>query len=167
MRAIRVLICVVIAGCAAYALDRIIFDPLRCNASLKRVQARSITLLDIPLGPAVSHTVHDMLAELGPCTGSCPTDPDMYMTIAVADRILGRYEHAAAMYTEALKIDRRPELFFNRGVMRLQMGRRDLAMDDFVEACTFADLYANVIPDTGLANQVMARVNARLGRRAG
>jgi tetratricopeptide (TPR) repeat protein len=164
MRLLRVAVCLAVIAVTPYALDAIAIRPYRCNIVKKNVQTQSIALLDVPLGPAVSRRVHGFIADLQPCAEACPTDADMYMTLAVTDRILGRPDHAIEMYTEALKIERRPELFFNRGVMRLQVGQRALAIEDFMQACAFADFYLNIIPDLELARQLTHRVNARMGR---
>ena len=51
--------------------------------------------------------------------------------------ILGRWKEAADAYTRALRIDQRPEIYSNRGLVLLQLGRADAAVADLATAARF------------------------------
>jgi tetratricopeptide (TPR) repeat protein len=51
--------------------------------------------------------------------------------------LLERWPEAIDTYTRALKIDQRPEIYFNRGLARLRLGQTDAAVADITTATRF------------------------------
>ena len=87
-----------------------------------------------------------------------PTAIDFYMTVAVDDRVIGRLQHAAEMYAEALTYDRRPELYLELGTVQLEMNQRQAAIDTLTKASSFDINLANSIPDPVVAAIVVNSV---------
>ncbi len=164
MRIVRWLSASFVAALAAYALHGLTWKPFRCNITTLRVQNEALRVWKFPEAPRVAARARRAIVEMERCIASCPTNIDMYMTLALHDRLIGRFDHASAMYREALKYDRRPELFFNLGLVELEMRRRQSALLALSKACSFDIFYANDIPDVNLREEVFAAVYAERER---
>lgn len=164
MRAIRLAAVVVIVAFAGYAIDVLVARAWRCNIVKKRAQTRTLGLLDIPFGPAIARVAHRQIADEMRCLATCPTDVDTYMTIAVAQRIVGRQQGAVEMYRTALQFDRRPEIFFNLGIVLLQLNDVEGARTAFLDACRFNIDLANQIPDPKFGDSIARAVRAERAR---
>ena len=88
-------------------------------------------------------------------------DIDYLMMRAANDRVLGNYEEARATYQEALRYDRRPELYYELGTTDLQLGRRDEGLDALYQAVLFSRNYLQ-----SLSPDVVSELKARLQREA-
>lgn len=95
----------------------------------------------------------------------CPSNIQLRMIAAANLRQLGRPADAIRVYDEALRYDRRPEIYVNIGQSRVEGGMRKRAIDDFVRAVVFAPgMIEDVTPD--LRDEVYARARAASGRPA-
>lgn len=167
MRAIRWLAAGVVAAFAAFAVYGLAWQPFRCNVMDNRLQRLADEIFDLPNGLTVMMEARQAIAIMQQCIAACPTDVDMYMTLAAHDRVLGRLQHAADMYGQALKYDRRPELFFNLGVVQLEMNQRDAAIVTLTTACSFDIRYADDIPDPNVREAVLTAVQLKKERGFG
>lgn len=77
------------------------------------------------------------LSELEEIGGPRRLAVTWYVLYAGNCELLERWDGAADAYTRALRIDQRPELYFNRGLDRLRLGQTDAAMADLVTAARF------------------------------
>jgi tetratricopeptide (TPR) repeat protein len=101
------------------------------------------------------------LVTLADCLQRRPGDVDFLMMRAANDRLLGNYADARSTYQEALRYDRRPELYYELGSVELQLGHRDEALETLYQAVLFSRTYlASLSPD------VVEALNARLRREA-
>jgi tetratricopeptide (TPR) repeat protein len=164
MRVLRWLAACVVAALAGYAVYGLAWRPFRCNVVTKRVQTMAEDIFELPTTMTVVMEARQGIAEMQRCIASCPTDVDAYMTVAAHDRVIGRLQHAAAMYSEALKYDRRPELFFNLGIVEYELNQSDAALGALTKACTFSIEYADDIPDPNLRQAVLSAVRAQQER---
>lgn len=164
MQPIRWLAACVVAALAAHAVYRLAWQPFRCNIVKNRVQRVAFGIFDLPNSPTVARKARQAIADIQPCVAACPTDVDMYMTLAMNDRVIGRLQHAADMYGQALKYDRRPEIYFNIGMVQLEMNQRDAALATLTKACSFSIEYADDIPDPTLRDTVVSAVRAQQER---
>lgn len=82
-----------------------------------------------------------------------------YVLYGANCEILGRPGDAIAVYSQALRIDQRPEIYVNRGLAKLQMGSIDAAVKDLAVAARFdpfvlyqleGDLHTRVAAAAGL-----------------
>ncbi|HEX3069801.1 MAG TPA: O-antigen ligase family protein [Thermoanaerobaculia bacterium] len=140
------LVVVVVIG-AAFLIRRIALQPWQCNLSEKVIQARTSLTYDSVTDPIqASHNAHENLAALEPCLEAAPQDIALYMLAAANDRLIGRDADAATMYRRALQYDRRPELYYNLGVVELQLHQRDAAIADLLTAVSFSRAYLQDLP---------------------
>jgi len=158
MHAVRWLGAGLVATLAAYTVYGLAWKPLRCNITKERVQSDALRMWNRPDAPQVATKARDAIVEMERCIVACPTDIDMYMTRALNDRLIGRFEHAEDMYREALKYDRRPELFFNLGIVQLEMKQRQAAIITLTKACSFEIRFADAIPDLSVREEVVSAV---------
>ena len=50
---------------------------------------------------------------------------------------MGRWREAIDIYTRALRVDQRPEIYFDRGLARQRLGETDAAVADMATAARF------------------------------
>ncbi len=168
MRLIRLIVAAGVVAFAAYAVYALTYEPLVCDTRSKQIQNRALAMFNLPRGPSIARNAQEGIATLQRCLVIRPTAIEMYMTVAVEDRILGRLQHAAQMYSEALKFDQRPELYFELGSTQLEMNQRDAAIASLTRACSFDINLANSIPDPSVAAIVVDAVrNQRAHGTAG
>jgi tetratricopeptide (TPR) repeat protein len=161
----RRLAALLIAAAAAYTLfDRVVL-PYRCNNLEGRV-ARSLHQLWPQRGAfEVRQPAEGNVALLAECIDICKTDVNVKMLTASNLTLLGRSEAAAALLTEALRYDRRPELHFALAEAQVDLGRRDEALANFVAAGNFAGFkLLDEIPDGELRTKAYQLVGARFER---
>jgi Flp pilus assembly protein TadD len=92
-----------------------------------------------------------------------PTSVDLYMLLAANYRIVGENGQAREAYNGALDFDRRPEIYFNLGMLELQEGQRDAAIRDFAYAVRFEPPLIDEISEESLQKEILAAA-ARLHR---
>ena len=144
---------------AGYAIDQLCIAPYRGNLILREVAARSLLAqsLDDRRATDIAHT---NLHDLDQTASGRRLDPAWYLLYGTNCEILGRWTEAEATYTNALRIDDRPEIYVNRGLVRLHLGQTDLAVSDLATAARFdpSVLYQ-------LEGELRARVAAAVGSR--
>lgn len=145
--AAAILIVTIIGG--ALITWRVAWQPWQCNVMKKAIDARTSLVYEIADNRfRTSATAHENLAALEPCLAATPADVGTYMLVAANDRLLGRFDEAAAMYRRALQYDRRPELYYNLGLTELELRQRGPAVADLIIAVRFSRQYmADLPPD--------------------
>ena len=93
---------------------------------------------------AIARTSLDMIE---PCLERSSSEVDVYMIAAANYRTLGRLPDAVRMYKTALAYDRRPEIYYNLGIVELQLQQRPAAMADLLTAVRFSRMYMSDLPD--------------------
>ena len=139
---------VVAVGIAAALLAwRIAWQPWQCNVTRKTIQARTSQTYDYVVDTfRASINARSNLTALDPCLKAVPDDVGLYMLAAANDRLIGRFDDAATMYRKALQYDRRPELYYNLGLMELAMNQHQAAVADLVTAVCFSRAYISDLP---------------------
>jgi tetratricopeptide (TPR) repeat protein len=142
---------------AGYAIDQLCIAPYRGNLILREVVARSLLAqsLDDRRATDIAHT---NLHDLDQAARGRRLDPAWYLLYGTNCEILGRWTEAAATYTNALRIDDRPEIYVNRGLVRLHLGQTDLAVSDLATAARF---------DPTVIYQLEGELRARVAAAAG
>ncbi len=158
----RSAVALLIAATAAYALVERVVLPYRCNNIEGRVE-RSLEQLWPERGSfAVRQPAERNVAELAKCLDICKSDVNIRMLTASNLTLLGRSAAAAALLSEALEYDRRPELHFALGEAQVDLGQREAALENFVQAGSFSGTtILNEIPDGELRKKAYERVGAR------
>jgi len=137
---------VVVIG-AAFLISRIALQPWQCNLTEEEIRTRTSLTYDSVTDPVqTSRNAHQNLAALETCLDVAPHDIALYMLAAANQRLIGRDADAATMYRRALQYDRRPELYYNLGVVELQLHQRDEAIADLLTAVSFSRAYLRDLP---------------------
>ncbi|HEX3071894.1 MAG TPA: O-antigen ligase family protein, partial [Thermoanaerobaculia bacterium] len=144
---------------AGFALNQLCIAPYRGNLILREVAARSLQAQSLDERHALD-IAHTNLHDLKEAASGRRLDPAWYLLYGANCETLGRWDEAAATYTDALRIDDRPEIYVNRGLVRLHLGQPDLAVSDLATAARFdpSVLYQ-------LDGELRARVAAAVGAR--
>ncbi|HYM61680.1 MAG TPA: hypothetical protein VEZ11_12405 [Thermoanaerobaculia bacterium] len=152
---LRVAAAMLLAGAAAYTLDRLCVEPLRCA----RAASAGATSLDAlvrsdDLNRRVAYTI---LANLRPCECLTPSDTRILATRGAAFAVAGDARSAIADYRAALATERRPEVYLELGLAQLDAFDRAGAIDSLTRACAFDPSRLSDIPYEEIRNEVKRR----------
>ena len=145
------------AACAAIYFLCVV--PYRANVEMRQLTKRSVLAQRVDQQRAVI-VARSNLADLDRIARARRLDPAWYMLYGSNLEILDRLPEAAETYTAALRIDDRPELYVNRAMVSVQLGRTDAAVADLVKAVRFKPQVLN-----RLDGDLRARVAAAAGLR--
>jgi len=95
-----------------------------------------------------------------------PGDASMNIALATTYNLIGQFDEAIRVYDEALHYDRRPEMYFNKAGIRLRIGDREGAHEDFLTAVSFNPDLVNRIRDTAIRTRVLSELTRRYGEHA-
>ncbi|HEY2322593.1 MAG TPA: O-antigen ligase family protein [Thermoanaerobaculia bacterium] len=121
---------------AAFAGYFLCVLPYRANIALATITQRTLNAQNvdpISAAPVARANLHDLAAISTPEK----LNPTWYLLYGTNCEILGSKAEAAGIYSRALEIDQRPEIYFNRAMVRLQLGRIDDAVNDLATAARF------------------------------
>jgi tetratricopeptide (TPR) repeat protein len=153
------LIRIAAVAAAAIGIYALCVVPYRANLMLTVVDQRS-TLADSANPSRAAELAHENLRDLDVARNGVRLDPNWYLLYGANCETLGRWDEAADVYTRALRIDQRPELYVNRGLVMLHLGRLDAAEADLTRAARFNP---NVLNELG--GDLRTRVAAAAGLR--
>jgi len=139
------------AGVAAIAafflIVRFAWAPANCNEQKPAIVAATRDAADVIVDRIRSVEVaRANLARIDACVAADPTDVDFYMLAAANNHVLQRDDDAVALYREALSWSRRPEIYYELGMLELRMNRRAEAMADLLQAARFNRSYVDDLP---------------------
>lgn len=159
----RLLALIPIAVACTWGLISFVSRPLSCNRSMARLQAS--TNLASETGDTYRATIlaRTNLAEMRRLEGPCRTTVNLYVLEANNFDVLGRKEDAIAALRRGLKVDQRPEIYFNIGTLLVELGRIDEAVENYVIAVRIAKSMVTAIPSP----EARERVDRRLAQLAG
>lgn len=143
---------------AGYAFYAFCVVPYQCNVlrkSLTHSTAEAFARRDTPEAAVVGRR---NLAAISRCRVPTCRDLDTEMIAAANYRIIGRDADAAQLYRDALRFDRRPEIYYNLANTELAMGRREAAIADFVRASIFNPWLIRDINDGQARAEVLERL---------
>jgi tetratricopeptide (TPR) repeat protein len=158
---IRRLAALAVIAAGIYAFYLFCYLPYHCNA-VKKTYAASTQYAFQRLGtPEGSIAARRNIAALQQCL--TPTCRDVYLDMLVAAnyRVIGRYQDAVALYRDALRFDRRPEIYLNLAATEMALGDRDLAREEMVRAALFNPWMISSIEDGQLRQEVVRDVISR------
>ena len=158
-RSVSVLVRAAAVVAAWFAFDYFCVEPFRGNRALGDIYQRSVMSESRDPQQAAALARRN-LTDLDRVARSCRLDPAWYLLYAGNCEILQRWPEAADTYTRALRIDDRPEIYFERGLVMLRLGRMDAAVADLATAARFNP---NVLD--GIGGELRARVAAAAGVR--
>jgi tetratricopeptide (TPR) repeat protein len=137
MKAVRILVTSLVALAVAVGIYRLAWLPFRCDLEAKRAMVQTDYATRVADEYNAVIAARENLAMLAACTEHCPWDVRGLFAAAWNLRILKRYEHAIATYQEALKYDRRPEVYAELGNAHLEAGNETAAMEALLQAARF------------------------------
>jgi tetratricopeptide (TPR) repeat protein len=157
MRPLRIVAAIVIGAAAFAAIGRVAYQPWRCSVMRRSLEPATLRLWERH-DLLVASQARENAAMARACVGITPYDSAQYMLAAANDRLSGNIVTAAAMYETALRFDRRPEIYFDLGLMQLDLARTADAEESFVQAGSFDPYTILEIPPDDVRNRVMQRV---------
>ena len=133
---LRISVRVLALAAAAVAIHVVCVMPYRGNLALREITQRSETAQgsDSQTSAILARQNLDDLARVATARR---LDPAWYMLYGANCELLNRYPAAADAYTRALRIDDRPELYVNRGMVLLHLQRQNAAIADLARAARF------------------------------
>ncbi|HEX3111183.1 MAG TPA: O-antigen ligase family protein, partial [Thermoanaerobaculia bacterium] len=124
---------IVFAAFAGYFLCVV---PYEANLTLATITQRTLNAPNVdPV--AAAPIARTNLRDLAEIRTPERLNPTWYLLYGTNCEILGRKSEAADIYSRALEIDQRPEIYVNRGMILLQLGRTDDAVKDLATAARF------------------------------
>ena len=160
MRLIRIAAALLIACGAVVASYRFAYLPWRADVDRKRLER--ITLVLWERQPRFGQPrARENVAEARQFLDRGIHNTGLYMVAAANYRILDDYDRAVAMYREALQYDRRPQLYYNVGLMELGRGHKEEAKEALIYAALFNPYYILDIPDLEVRSEVERAVAPR------
>lgn len=135
-RTVATVIRVIALALAAIALKWTTVDALRCAEMLRRVETQIPMLEKLSADRAARPATNTLnrLEALAPC---CQPDADLHIALASLDNIVGRRDRALQHLDDALRVEDRPEIYFDKGLTLLDLGRINAAVAQFAVACEF------------------------------
>jgi len=123
-----------------------VIKPYRCNLAKKRANnaLRVIETLDTHdfRVAQLARANIDLLQSKCNC---CDEDTSRAMALAASYRFLGLNQRAEIIYTQALRYDRRPELYFNLGQTQIDGGNVREGVRNLITACIYNPAYLDEI----------------------
>ena len=153
----RLVLYAVVIIAAGLGIDHLCVTPFRDDMVMGEIAERMRLAESVDSQRALPLARRN-LADLDRVSRSRRLDPAWYMFYGANCEILERWQDAANVYTEALAIDQRPELYFSRGLVFLHLGQIDRAAEDMITAVRFNPM---LIDDVG--GDLRARVAAEAG----
>jgi tetratricopeptide (TPR) repeat protein len=144
---------------AAFAIHYFCITPYRGNLTLGAVEWRTTTAASSHPARSIS-LARQNLHDLGEAERSRRLDPNWYLLYGANCEFLGRWSEAAEVYTRALRIDDRPEIYVGRGMARLHLGQISDAETDLATAARFNPAVLNEL-DGELRDRVAVAAGLR------
>ena len=148
-------------GGAGWIMLRFAYVPLFSETKKLQLQVRTEAAMHASDAFSSAPIARENLATIAGLLAKRRGDIDLLMMRAGNDRILGNFDDARAAYQEALRYERRPELYYELGCVDLQLGHRDEALEALYQAVLFSRTYFD-----GLSPDVVDALTTRLRREA-
>src|SRR5262245_47940414 len=118
------------------AIYRVAYLPWRADVERKRIETITMALLERQ--PAFGRgRARENIVAARRYLDRGAHNTGLYMAAAANYRFVEDFDEAAAMYQACLRYDRRPELYYNLGIVELERFHRDAAKDALVCAAVF------------------------------
>lgn len=157
----RVSAVVLAALLGAWALVRFVYVPCQCNAGVTAAQRASGLAQETASDYERLLRARRNLELLASLRERCATDVRVPMLTGVNLELVGRPEDALASYTDALKIDQRPEIYEEMARLQLQLGQPDAAVSSYVAAARFNPRLMDHFFEEDVRRRIMEQLDAR------
>jgi hypothetical protein len=151
MKGLRVAAVAAVLALAVWALDRFCLESWRCNAAISQAERATMATFDLSATLSVKTRTRTYVDRVLPCVEHCPASQRVEgLVVLAADyRMIGDLRHAAEAYLESLKIDCRPEIYFNLAEVEYELGQRDAATRHFAIVMAIAPFMIDYSPGAG------------------
>src|SRR5439155_319939 len=107
------------------------YRPLRCEVITKSIVARTSQMLDVrnSIAPLFARRHIEVLRQCIPCMRMSAVP---YMAAAANSNTVGDHDQAIRFYEDALRYDRRPELYYNLGLTYVDVGRVEEGVQNLI-----------------------------------
>lgn len=146
-RLLRLGVSAAVAAAALYGSYRFCYLRYLCNLRGARAERSVSRLFSDSDQIAARIAARDIESDMSPCIECWRTNVAFYMIDAAALRMLGRLDDAAGAYRQALRFDRRAEIYLNLGLTELDAGREAQAADALTTAVLLQYSYIDDIPE--------------------
>ncbi len=157
MKAILTLVVVVLTG---MLLVSFCYEPYRCNQKIKAADRSTTRVLDITDRFYVARVARENIRSMEPCLTHNPSGIAAWMIAAANRRLIGQHDEAARLYEEALRYDRRPELYLQLGLTYLELHRTNEAVAALERAVRFDPETLDEVIDPDVRSRILARIAA-------
>ncbi len=155
MKWLKLALSAVIAAAAFVAVRYVSYTPVRCNDIAVNVGGQLTNLLNRSDQVMLTVVTRENLARLEPCRRKVPWNVNVHMLTAANYSVRDMHEEAVREYREALRYDRRPEIYLGLGTELVKAGHVDEAIrpltiaysinKDFIYEITNQDIQARVM----------------------
>ena len=121
---------------AAVAIWYLVVLPYRANHDIDAIERRTLGAQTLD-AVAAAPRARSNLSDLAHIELTERLNPSWYLLYGANCELLGEQAEAAAIYSRALQIDQRPEIYFRRGLVMLELGSVDAAVADLTTAARF------------------------------
>jgi tetratricopeptide (TPR) repeat protein len=129
----RIVASALIAAAAVFLLARL-WQHQECNVQEEEARRRVEVLTLHPEQISSRIAARELLERMSDCSRKLPADVSELMLRAALLQILGRTTDAIAVYRQALKLDRRSELYMDLAEAEAEAGHQTEAVDAFTLA---------------------------------
>jgi tetratricopeptide (TPR) repeat protein len=150
----------VAAALGAWAFWEWSWTPVQCNDRVSRLMAQTDAAERTTGEYARLVRARRNLEELAALRERCPREVRVPVLIGANEELVGRLNDAAASYSEALRIEQRPEIYAALATAQVQLGLVDQAVENYVLAARFHPLTLESIQ----SEELHRRINARLAQ---
>ncbi len=157
MIVVRIVVRLAAIAAALAGLYRYCWLPLQCDYRLPGIKQRTMKAVDMTDRIVAAAIARRNIEELREAERGCPLSVDVKNLIGMNASIIGRNDLLLESLNEALTLDHRPELYFNRALALMGSGRLNEAMPDFVRSSRFDPTVLESL-DGNLRNAIEAEV---------
>jgi hypothetical protein len=147
---------VIVAGAFA-AIRFVAWTPVRCNDVAMRADEQMKKIVRLSDPTLITIATREDLARLEPCRREVPWNINLHLLAGANYAVREQHAEAIRVYQDALRYDRRPEIYFHLGQELLKTGRTDEALEPLTIACRVRSDFITDIPDP-VRSTIIARV---------
>lgn len=156
---IRIAAALLVAGGTALAVQHLCYLPWRADVERKKQEDITVALWERQPAFTAVRARQNVLVARSFLDKRGIHNTGLYMTAAANYRLLEDYDSASEMYKEALRFDRRPELYYNLGISEVNAGRRKEGVDALIHAGLFNPFLIPDLTDAQIRAEVETAVH--------
>jgi len=157
MKSLRVVIALLIAAASLQAIQATVVRPYRCAQRKKLAQVVIDQAYRRGESMPSAIVARQHLDEITRCIQESPEDVDLWMNKAALLRLVGLDSEAIKAYEQALRYDRRPEIYLNLGIVQAQQGDKPAAIESYARAVLYSPGLTRALDDPEMRKAVLAR----------